>query len=263
MLNKRIIMIILMATGVFSAGLMAQEDDLSKNEKQQAKELEQTEKYLDGHIKELNDELKYYTKLKDYEIKLTPGKTVFTNSKKTEKDKDQSFLELESYTFIPASFVSNASVGTRSKSMRLYYSGDALSKVETTMIEDNFMTKTTSISVIVDPTPATDESGDILIRTLTLKNNTPSSEKKEEYLKKLRDTGTKPTFDLGEFYEGKLADMQNTVSNPLRVNFKRDFYVKNLRYFENNYRFTEDFYRRYGKDSDSITIQTLKQSLQY
>ncbi len=256
-------MVILMAAGVFNAGLMAQDDELSKNEKQQAEELKKTGEYLDKRIKELNEDLKYYIKLKDYEIKLTPGNTVFTDSKKTEKFKDETFLELESYTFIPASYVSNASVGTRTKSMRLYYSGDSLSKIETTVIEDNFMTKFTTISVIVDPSPATDESGDIVIRSLTLKNNTPSTEKMEEYLKKLRDTGTKPTFDLGEFYEGKVADMQNTISNPLQVNFKRGFYVENLRYFEKNYRFTEDFYRRYGKDSDAITIQTLKKSLQY
>lgn len=258
------IMAALMAVGfIVTASVYAQDDDLSQNDKQKAEEIQKTEKYLDGRIKEINDLLKYYIKLKDANVKLSPGKTVYTDSKKTEKYKDESFIELESYSFIPASYVSNKSVGTSSKALRLYYSGENLSKVETTIIEDNFNTKLTTISVIVDPSPATEDSSDIVVRSLTLRNNTPSIEKMDEYLKKLRDTSKKPEFKLGDFYEGKMSEIQNTISNPLRVRFKRTFYVKNLRYFEKMYRFTEDYYRRYGKDSDAATIETLKKSLKY
>lgn len=260
---KRIMAAIIAAGFVITSGVFAQEDELSKNDKQKSEEIQKTEKYLDGRIKELNDLLKFYVKLKDADVKLTPGKTVFTDSKKTEKYKNENFVELESYSFIPASYISNESVGTRRKAMRLYYAGENLSKIETSIIEDNFRSKLTTISVVIDPSPASEDTNDIVVRTLTLRNNTPSVEKMDDYLKQMRDVSKKPNFNLGDFYEGKLSDMQNTISNPLRVRFKRTFYVKNLRYFEKIYRFTEDFYRRYGKDSDAVTIETLKESLQY
>lgn len=217
---------------MFATGSLFAIDDTFKSGKdadsQKAKELEETEKALDEKIKTLGESLQFYSKLDKIEVKYTPGQTNFS--------KGDGYIELESYNFIPQSYVYGNPVGTKVKKMRLYYSGETLSKIETEILEQDFYHKTKFYSKIVDPSPMDNNANDMIITT---------------------------SFNDGKPYEVTVGDMENTLTNPLRINYKRDYYIEHLIYFEKSFRFTWEFQKRYGTSNDVVTIETLKKSLDY
>ncbi len=232
-------------------------------ELQKAKELENTEKALDQQIKELNVMLQRYNILKNVPVKYTPANTVFS--------KGDDYIELDSYNFIPMSFNYGYQVGTRLKKMRLYFSGESLTKVVSLVYEHNFKEHTKYISEVTDPSPVDDNTNDITICTAF---NSPSGNEQrasDNNKDNKSGEGVQQDWMIGgctslnkKFtYNVTLERMENTITNPLRINFKRDFYVPHLKYFEKLYRFTEEFQKRYGTNNDVVTIETLKKSLQY
>ena len=197
---------------------------------QEAKELQQVERRIDQGIKRMNDNIAYYKKLKNIEIKLTPGRTIFR------KNPDKGYIEIESYSFIPESAIHTNLVGIRYKVMRLYYGqGVAASKVETEIFEQNFLTHEKRQSSIVDPSPDTLDMNDVTL-TSQLNQNKPAK------------------FSVGK--------MENTISRPMRIRFKKN-YLNHLINFEKLLRFTEEFQIKYGIDTDRQIISNLKNSLKY
>ncbi|MCS6985289.1 MAG: hypothetical protein NZM25_09235 [Leptospiraceae bacterium] len=250
--------------GIFSS-LYSIEDAFKAGkdlELQKAKELEATDKELDRQIKDLNVLLERYHVLKNIPVRYSPANTVFT--------KGEDYIELDSYNFIPMSFNNGTAVGTRLKKMRLYFSGQKLVKVVSLVYEENFYEKTKYISEVTDPSPTDDNTNDIAICTAF---NSPSGSEIRAEGSKTDKTGGEQqqdwmvggctTLNKKYSYNVILEKMENTISNPLRINFKRDFYVPHLKYFEKMYRFTEEFQKRYGTNNDVVTIETLKRSLQY
>lgn len=198
---------------------------------QESEELKKTEEAMDKRIKELNEKLQRFAVLKNIPVKYTPERTVFSKD-----EKDGAYIELQSYSFIPLAFNYGRPVGSRYKVMRLYYSGDTLSKIETEVVEQNFHEKTRYYSKVIDPNPLDETSADFEISS---------------------------SFNDGEPYSVVLEKIENTKTNPLRLKFKRDFYIPHLTYFEKMYRFTEEFQKRYGTNNDVMVIDTLRRSLQY
>lgn len=214
------------------SGVLSAADEIFRNAKtgdsQKAEELRKTEEDFDKRIQVEGEKLGFYYRLKEIDVKYTPMRTIFR--------KGDDYVELQSYTFIPMSFAHGKPVGGRYKNVRLYYNGETLSKIETDVVNENFLRQTKSISKIVDPSPGDANVNDISIST---------------------------SFNDGKPYTVKLEDIENTITNPLRIEFKREYYLKHLTQFERLFRYTWEYQKRFGTNNDKITIDTLKRSLEY
>ena len=220
---------------VFAGSIVAIDDSfrVGKNtEIQEAEELSTTEKSLDSQIVDINNRLTRYAKLQALTVEYTPFQTIFR------KDGDKNYVEIEAYSFLTEGMVKTNGdrSGYRKRVVRLFYENNALSKVESSVIEENFITKERYESTVLDPSPTDENTNDI---TLTTK------------------------FNKAETYSIGLAKMENTISNPLRIEFKRDFYINFLTDFEKLFRYTEEYQKQYGTQEDYITIQNLKRGLVY
>ena len=211
---------------------------------QNVKELEISEKSLDEKILEYNTLLANYGKLIKQDVRYTPMKTHFRSCLKgksfPQKDdpacKSEDYIEVESYEFIQAAFNYTEVVGSKVKILRLYFDGDSLLKVESRITEENFQENSKYDSKVVDPTPTTVDNKDIVIMN---------------------------RFNEGIPYEVQLGNIENTVSNPLRIKFKREFYIEHLQQFEVIYRYAEKYTQRYGTNKNTMAIKYLKKSLKY
>lgn len=208
---------------IVTASIYGQEDNLQK-----AKELEETEAILDEKISVYNEMLANYSNLQDESIIYSPDKTIFTVG--------DGYIELESYNFIREELQSTKIVGGQQKFMRLYFSGESLTKIETEIIEKNFAAKSTYYTKIVDPDPTSAENNDIEITV------------------KVDDDPSRTTT---------LEQMQNTLTNPNRIKFKREFYITNLQDFERLFRYTEKYRAHYSSNDDYNAIEIMKRSLKY
>lgn len=201
-------------------------------ELQKSEELDKTEKALDTQIVEINNKLTRYAKLQALTVQYTPFQTIFR------KNNEENFIEIEAYSFLTEGMVETNGdrAGFRKRTVRLFYENNTLSKVEASVIEENFITKERYESTVTDPSPIDDNVNDI---TLSTKFNKDSK------------------YSIG------LTKMENTRTNPLRIQFKRDFYINFLKDFEKLYRYTEEYQKQYGTQEDYITIQNLKRGLIY
>lgn len=227
------VIVTLLLTSLFTFSLFAIEGDFSQGkdlELQKAKELEDTEKVMDKKIQKVNEKMAKYFHLKELDIKYTPGQTIFNRSK------DEGYIELRSYEFIPQGY-SNRSIGHREKWVRLYFDGNnQLTRVVTRIQNENFREDTQFASQIIDPSPKTEGTEDIQIKS---------------------------KINRDDRYDVPLGKIENTITNPLRLKFKREYYIPHLVYFEKLFRFTAEYQKRYGTNTDEVTIDTLKKSLEY
>jgi len=205
-----------------------QQDGQNQTETQKAQELEAFEKNLDEKIAELNSRLANYSILSDQEITHTPVQTTFT--------KGDGYIQLESYDFIPESYGSAVIVGGKRKTVQLYFSGSSLTKIVSIIVDENFATRETITSTVTDPSPSSVENNDIEIKNIQ------------------KD---------GKTYISTLGDVQNTISNPDRIKFKKEFYIKHLEYFDRSFEYTKKYLSLYGTNTDKKTSETLKNSLKY
>ena len=197
---------------------------------QEAEELKTTGKAIDIKILNLNKKMARYLILMNVDVKLTPERTVFT------KDKAKNYVQLESYSFIPRSKIIPDKVGLRYKTLRIYFTANRISRIETSIFEQNYYTTIKQEITVIDPSPNTEDTKDIMI------------------IRRIND-GPEKKLDL--------ATVENTNTRPLRIRFKRKYYLKSLIYFEKLYQFTEEFQNRIGGDSDEVVIENLKRSLDY
>jgi len=218
-------LIILMIVIMSGTAIFSQDDnpDLQKSE-----ELQNVEKILDTKLAELNKQLASYAVLKDKKITMSPNQTIVKNTNE--------YIEMKSYDFIASEHASNEIIGSMEKSIKLYFNGTTLSKVESEVIEENYPNKTRTITNVVDPTPSTDDNADIIIKS---------------------------AVNSKEPYEVTLGSMENTLTNPTRIKFKREFYWNHLMNFERMFRYTNKYYTLYGTSTDYQTVEALKKSLSY
>ena len=228
-LNWKKLLFSVMFSSVFALGgtyLFAQDSD--NIESQKAAELEKTEQDLDEKIAEMNSLLSDFAMLKDSEVHMSPTQTRFRQG--------DDFIEMEKYDFIKDHFGSHLVVGRKTKRVRLYFSGSELVRVESEIEEINFKTGERIISRVVDSSPGSLENSDI-----------------EVFTQKNQETPN----------EVNVGDMENTLSNPNRIKFKREFYLEHLKIFERYFRYTKKYLEQYGSNTDYNSIETLKDSLDY
>ena len=166
-------------------------------------------------------------------------------------------IKIEQYDFVypPARFGVHEPSGSKSKSISLYFEGNKLTKVVSAMEENNFEANTTKVDIVTDESPVTSFDPNFL-------KYVPYG-KDQEKVEKIDDIKFKHIYTHGQTYEKIIADMKLTVTNPHRIIFKRDFYIKHLVNFENLLRLTDDYqrFKRDGKDKD-VTAE-LVESLDY
>ncbi len=185
---------------------------------------------LDEKILVLYKRLQEYRGLMNVDVRYTPQRTKFT------KDVSKGYIELESYSFIPVVHFLPELSGLRTKTMRLYFQGNNLSKVQTTVTDYDHEQDISEISTVVDIKPLTKENGDVSVTHQVNGDKT---------------------------YTSRLGAFENIVSRPVRLDFKRKYYEKHLVYFEKLFRFTQEFQRQHGTGQDAETSKHFYRSLQY
>lgn len=218
----------MMALGpLFSANSQNQGSE-GGGDTQNVKELSNFEKILDSKIAAINKSLSQYSDLMKAEVHYTPVQSRFSQG--------DGYIQMEKYEFITESSTSTTVVGGKRKIVRLYYNGQTLSKVESTYVEENYILRTKKVIKVVDPSPGTEDNGDITIFR-QINQQTPT--------------------------EYKLADMQNTVSNPNRNYFKKEFYISFLSRLDEDLRYTEMYLSLYGTNAHIQTINELKKAIDF
>jgi len=201
--------------------------------------LKKTEDELDKQIKFWATELQKKHALAKIGPKVvqSPTQTIFNT------DKDGKYIELVAYTFNPQSYNYGKPVGTAAKTMRLYFSGEKLTKIETIVDDQNFYEQYKYYTKAGHDNPV---------------DGTPNAIKLETSFNK-----TTVDADKKADYAVTLGDIENDLTNPNRIKFKRDFYIEHLIYFEKLFRFTYEFQKRGASNGDVETIHRMKNSLRY
>jgi hypothetical protein len=223
MLFKKILILIVTVLFGLGGATYSQGD-----ESQKAQELDEFEKNLDSKISLINNRLGTYSSLLNMDVTHTPFQSKFR--------KGNGYIEMEKYDFIYEPGSSKTVIGGKLKTMRLYYSGTTFSKIESTIIEENYLLRSRKLFKVVDPSPATDDTSDI------------------EVFKQV---------DKEKPLEFKLSEVDNTVSNPNRILFKKEFYVEFLNNLEEDLRYTRKYVDFYGTNNHAVTFEELKQGVDY
>lgn len=220
----------------FSLSVSSVNAQTEGEQKQLSEELKEMEEKLQKQVLELNEKLGQYSVLKEWELRYSPVQTRLRKS--------DEYLELESYSFIPRYMGSPVFVGKKTKIMRLYFSGDSVSKVENIIEELNFETKVRTYTLVVDPSPGSADTNDITVEHV-----------------ELNDFDRENPLEDKKAYKTTLGDMKNTISLPFRIQFLRDFYVTQLKTFETLYAGSKKLQERFGSNNDMMVIKSLKKSM--
>ena len=203
---------------------------LSKSKTPQ-ENLNEAEGKMDKKILEINKSLGTYHVLKEVKLEYLPQQTEVIKG----DEGGFSTIKLISYDFIPLGY-SGKSVGHKEKYVKLFFKGETLEKIETKVLEQNFREDTRYTSKVEDPKPSTEKMDDLVVVT---------------------------QFNREDTYKVELKDMDNTLANPHRLKFKRDYYIPHLTHFEKLFRYTLAYQKFFGRGSDKVTIERLKRSLNY
>jgi hypothetical protein len=188
-------------------------------------------------------------------LKLTPRQTILHWLRKDNKPEGEVIgFKMIQYDFVYPTGKRGitAPQGSRTKSIALYFEGDKLSKIVSELEDVDFKQNTRTMDIVVDEDPHTDPE--------TLKY---VSHKEGEKVEKIDDIKFKHIYTNRSSYEKIVADMKLEISNPHRIMFKRDFYIKHLKHFENLFRLTDDYQRSTRQDRDKYVVEDLKESLDY
>jgi hypothetical protein len=232
MYNKKIMLSIAVFVVILGGALYSQEsktpDSKDGGGSQKAKELDEFEKSLDSKIAVINKKLEQYSDLMKLEVNHSPVQSRFR--------KGDGYIEIEKYDFVHESSNSAVIVGGKKKVVKLYYSGQTFSKIETEITEENYKLRTKKVLKVVDPSPSTEDNSDIVVFRQLNKENP---------------------------LEFKLSEMLNTISSPNRIQFKKGFYIDFLSNLEEDLRYTRKYVDFYGTNSHQNTIEELKKSVNY
>ena len=214
--------LVILASAVYS------QDAKQGSASQKSQELDDFEKSLDSKISVINKKLEQYSELMNLTVNHTPVQSRFR--------KGNGYIELEKYDFVYEAANSTTIVGGKKKVMKLYYSGQTFSKIESEITEENYILRTKKLLRVVDPSPSTEDNSDILV---------------------FRQVNSENPLEF------KLAEMDNTVSNPNRIQFKKEFYLDFLNNLEEDLRYTKKYVDFYGTNSHVTAIDELKKSVNY
>jgi len=157
-------------------------------------------------------------------------------------------IELTQFEFIYAEDTPTREVvGSRRKSLTLFYDRVNQSTIDTPqdfkltmvvsrVINHHFRDGIKDLELIVDPDPNTENMDDVII---------------------LHRYNEKPTQVI------VLGSMHNTLNNPHRVVFKRDFHLQLLDHFNSLYRMIDGYAKKDSNEYNQKVLQLLKKEMEY
>jgi len=151
--------------------------------------------------------------------------------------KKPQYIEIKKHFYIKDGPFSSYYVGLREKTLRIYISGNKITKFESIIYSKNYKNLEEEKVVVVDPTPLSAGTDDI---TFSHRYNYE---------------------DI--FKDKKLSEIRNTVDNPLRNNIKKDFLIPNLNGLHTSLVFIVESRKKDFKDSDEDMSQFLKNSTDF
>lgn len=229
---KRTIVFILM---IFIAGQVfttAQENKLL------SEQLDNQGKAYDKQIFELSSSIQKKIAetgiLTNENIRIIPYQTQFRVG--PDKEKPQ-YLEIIKHSYLRSSLYGRDYIGVEEKTMRIYTDGKSVSKFETIVSTKNYNSLEMEIVTVVDPSPMAEGTDDIIFTHVFNK-------------RKLVD-------------QKKLADIKNTLAQPLRNEIKMQFIIPNLSTLLNSIVFITEATQKGFGDTDDVMLEFLKRSTLY
>lgn len=237
---------------------------------QSAKSVEETEKGLDKTIAELNEKLKNHTKLFRMKVSNQPHRTFLYKGKakgdecekaENQEAADNDCMKLEVFSFVGAeNGYSELNLGSKYKYVTLFFEGGVseedprlaqpgnVKKIISKVYVNKFKEFDLKVSEVVDNAPTDKEHKDVTI--LFQHDGDPAKGANEN--KSVRGRG---------LY--KLAEVENTKTNPTRNQFKKTYYIKHLDYFDKLFTYLFDSNDQNGNKRYKMNNETLKNSLKY
>lgn len=261
---------------VFSTGVMAQaqkQPTTASADGQIGKAILETERELDQEIFRLNELLTRHTPLFKMKLNVLPFRTLVfkgkDNGKECELNANQTdpannCIRVEIYDFINDEYLTpTINKGGKYKYMELYFSGQSsndpdpmkepprkLNRIKSKVYSNDFISQELGLTEVIDANPNGQPAHDDQIFLYTQKNGYPDRDKDE----------TPSEKGIGKF---KLANVENTRSNSIRNNFKQDYYVKYLEYFNRTLTKIFDYNDKDTNAKYKETVRMLKDSLEY
>jgi hypothetical protein len=273
---KKLIPIFLIAGGIFAQdGQGPANRTAGLDSSQEGIAIAETEKKLDDFIFKLNERLTRHTVLFKMKVRTLPHKTILFKGTASQdglscviaadqESKNNNCMHLEVFDFIKSEDgKSERNYGPKNKVFILFYEGANsddpeprkeaprnLTRIRSRIYEYNFQIEDKVMSEIIDQAP----------------NAQPAHNDKMELFYQHDDYplyGTPETPSEKGVGKYILASVENTKSNPIRNNFKRDFYIKHLDYFDKLFTKIFDYNDRDGNRHYKKNVDTLKNSLKY
>jgi hypothetical protein len=187
------------------------------------------DKQVTAYAGRMADIIKKYNLLKTTGIRIIPYQTTYVQG--------ADFIEMEKYSFIKDDIYNRDVVGVQSRRIKLYTSGDSISKIESEIYDHFYWAGTSNIVRITDPSPLTAGTDDITFTHIV---------------------NGKTFLD-----NKKLADIKNTTAYPIRNELKREFLVPHMSYFMNSLLFIAEAYYKGMKDSEEGMTEYLKKAKKF
>ncbi|MFW6366661.1 MAG: hypothetical protein ACOC2H_09355 [Spirochaetota bacterium] len=150
--------------------------------------------------------------------------------------KEDDHITMTRHTFIRKD-ISGEIIGIKTKTFKIYGTNENISKFESVITEKNYMANQDEQVIMVDPTPTSEETGDITF-TQIINGNTVVEGK-------------------------KLSEIRNSAAFPVANSIKRDFYVPHLSFFYYAIRTIGETYNKNRKDTDTMLTDFLTESTEY
>jgi hypothetical protein len=147
------------------------------------------------------------------------------------------YVQIVKHIYIKDGLFSNTLIGFEEKILRIYSDGKTISQIETIIKTKNFKSQDEEIVTVLDPSPSTESTDDIILN---------------HSLNKLKLIDQK-----------KLGEIINDVDSPVRNTIKSEFIIPNLTILEKNLLFITESNKKGSKDSDINVSEFLKKSTLY
>lgn len=217
-----------------------------------SQELEQDGQDMNKQILTLNNDIqktaKEYKLFSD-DMKKNISVLPYQTNLRYGSDNNGSYMEIERHKFMRDPLNVSKIVGVKTKTFKLYYSGDSVNKLSTQIFE-RYYDDNSAVNVnILDPTPGSEDTGDVTFTHTIMVNYTIPNEK---FRKNINLVDNKA-----------LKDIQNTTAFPIRNDLRRNFLIPNLVYVNNVLMDIAETYYKGKKDSESLMTEFLKHTINY
>jgi hypothetical protein len=193
-----------------------------------SKEGQKLDEEINFIYKKINDVIVKYKLLQLKDIRLLPYRTVYIT-----KD---NYIEVEKYE-IARDYYNNEIMGINKKISRIFFSGDAMFKVECEISEQLLDIGYSDRIIITDPSPLASGTDDMMFTQI--KKNKMIVENK------------------------KLGEIKNDEAAYIRNNIKKEFIIPHITFLFDSLLSIADTYYKGIKDKDSMLSDFLKKSANY